>query len=157
MTLAALREIYETPFFDLLTRARATFGEHWKENEVHLCTRAMTGMIADMTANKAVMRAACSKGFLNATDLADWLVTNAGVAFRDAHHLTGQLVKLAESKACGLEDLSLEEMQKIHSGITHSVFAAIDIDACVARRTSFGVTAPVRVKEALAAAKKAWL
>ena len=126
-------------------------------DETHLCIRAMTGMIADMTANKTAMRAACSRGFLNATDLADWLVTHAGVAFRDAHHLTGQLVKLGESKQCGLEDLSLEEMQSVHAGITRDVFAAIEIDACVARRTSFGGTAPVRVREAVATAKKAWL
>ncbi len=126
-------------------------------DEVHLCTRAMTGMIADMTANTARMRSACSLGFLNATDLADWLVTHAGVAFRDAHHLTGQLVKLAEAKGCGLEDLSLEEMQTVHAGITRSVFEAIAIDACVARRTSLGGTAPARVSAAIDAAKKAWL
>lgn len=125
-------------------------------DELALCLKAMTGMIADMTAQTTAMRAACSKGFLNATDLADWLVQHAGVAFRDAHHLTGQLVKLAESKSCGLEDLSLVEMQAVHAGITQEIFAAIAIDACVARRTSFGGTAPVRVREAVAAAKKAW-
>jgi argininosuccinate lyase len=125
-------------------------------DEVLLSLKAMTGMIADMRAQPDAMRAACSKGFLNATDLADWLVVNAGVAFRDAHHLTGQLVKLAEEKKCGLEDLSLEEMQTVSTKITRSVFAAITIDACVARRTSFGGTAPARVREALAAAKKAW-
>ena len=126
-------------------------------DEVHVCLRAMTGMITDMTANKAAMRAACTRGFLNATDLADWLVVHTGVAFRDAHHLTGQLVKLAESKQCALETLSLSEMQAVHPAITADIFAAIDIDACVARRTSFGGTAFVRVREAIAAAQKAWL
>ena len=126
-------------------------------DEVHLCVRAMTGMIADMMANTTRMREACSKGFLNATDLADWLVTHADVAFRDAHHLTGQLVKLAEAKQCTLEELSLAEMQLVHAGITQDVFVAIDIDTCVARRTSFGGTAPERVREALTTAKKAWL
>lgn len=125
-------------------------------DELLLCLKAMTGMVADMTAQKAAMRAACEKGFLNATDLADWLVVHAGVAFRDAHHLTGQLVKLAETKRCTLGDLSLAEMQAVHPSITQDVFAAIDIDACVARRTSFGGTAPARVREALAAATKAW-
>jgi argininosuccinate lyase len=110
-----------------------------------------------MTAEKDVMRAACSRGYLNATDLADWLVVHAGVAFRDAHHLTGQLVKLAEEKKCGLEDLSLAQMQAVHPKITTDIFAAIAIDACVARRTSLGGTAPARVAEALVAAKKAWL
>ena len=125
-------------------------------DETLLCLKAMTGMIADLKAQPEAMKRACSKGYLNATDLADWLVQHAGVAFRDAHHLTGKLVKLAEEKQCGLEDLSLEEMQSIHSGITRSVFAAIAIETCVARRTSFGGTAFARVREALAEAKKAW-
>ncbi len=125
-------------------------------DEVLLSLKAMTGMIADMTAQKDAMRKACSRGYLNATDLADWLVVNAGVAFRDAHHLTGQLVKLAEEKGCGLEDLSLEQMQKVHKKITKEIYKAIAIDACVARRISFGGTAPARVREAVKAAKKAW-
>ena len=125
-------------------------------DEVLLSLKAMTGMIADMTAQKDAMRAACSRGYLNATDLADWLVVHAGVAFRDAHHLTGKLVKLAEKKKCGLEDLSLKEMQVVHKKITKEIYRAIDIDACVARRTSFGGTAPARVHEAVKAAKKAW-
>ncbi len=124
-------------------------------DEVLLSLKAMTGMIADMTAQADVMRAACSRGYLNATDLADWLVQHADVAFRDAHHLTGQLVKLAEEKKCGLEDLSLEQMQAVHPKITAEIFSAIAIDACVARRTSLGGTAPARVKEALSTAKKA--
>lgn len=126
-------------------------------DEVHLCVRAMTGMIADMNANPVRMRDACSKGFLNATDLADWLVTHAGVAFRDAHHLTGQLVKLAEARNCTLEELSLADMQEVHPSIRQDVFAAIDINTCVARRTSFGGTAFERVREAVATAQKAWL
>ena len=125
-------------------------------DEMQLCVRAMTGMVADMTANKTAMRTACARGFLNATDLADWLVVHAGVAFRDAHHITGQLVKLAESRGCALEELSLADMQTVHPKITQDVFAAITIDACLARRESFGGTAPVRVREAIAAAQKAW-
>lgn len=125
-------------------------------DDMFLCLRAMTGMVTDMTANKDAMRAACARGFLNATDLADWLVANAGVAFREAHHLTGKLVQLAEKKRCGLEDLPLEDMQQIHPRITREVFAAIRIDACVARRTSLGGTAPAQVKKAITAAKKAW-
>lgn len=125
-------------------------------DELLLSLKAMTGMIADMQPQKTAMRAACAKGFLNATDLADWLVVHAGVAFRDAHHLTGKLVKLAEEKNCALEDLALKDMQKIHPKITDGVFRAIDLDACVARRTSFGGTAPARVREAIKAAGKAW-
>ena len=126
-------------------------------DETLLCIQAMTGMIADMQPKPAAMRAACSRGFLNATDLADWLVQRAGVAFRDAHHLTGQLVQLAEKKRCGLEDLSLAEMQQVHAAITNDIYEAITIDACVARRTSFGGTAPTRVREALVTAKKEYL
>jgi argininosuccinate lyase len=126
-------------------------------DETLLCLLAMTGMIANMTANADAMRAACSRGYLNATDLADWLVTHANVPFREAHHLTGQLVKRAEEKRCGLEDLSLEEMQEVHPAITDDIFTAIALDACLARRTSLGGTAPSRVREAIAAAKKAWL
>lgn len=125
-------------------------------DEVLLSLKAVTGMVADMTAQPYVMRAACSRGYLNATDVADWLVQHAGVAFRDAHHLTGQLVKLAEQKKCGLEELSLAHMQAVHPNITADIFAAIALDACVARRTSFGGTCPSGVREALAAAKKAW-
>lgn len=125
-------------------------------DELLLSLKAMVGMVADMTAQPDAMRAACSKGFLNATDLADWLVVHADVAFREAHHLTGKLVKLAEKKRCGLEDLSLADMQAVHKKITKDVFKAITIDACVARRTSFGGTAPARVRKAIAAAKKVW-
>lgn len=126
-------------------------------DEMLLCLAATTGMIAGMQPQKATMRAACARGYLNATDLADWLVQHAGVAFRDAHHLTGKLVKLAEAKGCALEDLSLAEMQKVHKKITKDIFKAIDLDACVARRTSFGGTAPKRVRAAIAEAKKEYL
>ena len=126
-------------------------------DELLMCLKAMTGMIADMAPQKAAMRAACSRGFLNATDLADWLVQHAGVAFRDAHHLTGKLVKLAEEKGCGLEDLSLAQMQAVHPAITAEVFAAIALDACLSRRMSFGGTAPARVAEAVAEAKQRWM
>lgn len=125
-------------------------------DELLLCLQAMTGMVLDMQPQKAAMRAACAKGFLNATDLADWLVVHAQVPFRQAHHLTGQLVKLAEERGCTLEDLPLKDMQKIHPKITYGLFKAIDLDACLARRVSFGGTAPAQVKTAIATARKAW-
>lgn len=126
-------------------------------DETVLALAAMTGMVADMQPQKAAMRAACSKGFLNATDLADWLVQQLNIPFREAHHLTGKLVKLAEGKGCALEELSLAEMKKVHPGITQAVFKAIALDACLARRTSLGGTAPSRVRTAIAAAKKDYL
>ena len=126
-------------------------------DDIALTLSAMRGMIVSMKVNKARMRAACSTGFLNATDLADWLVTHTGVSFRDAHALTGKLVKLAETKGCTLEALPLNDMQRVHSAITKNVYKAIAIDACVARRTSLGGTAPSRVRAAIAAAKKEYL
>lgn len=122
-----------------------------------LCISAITGMVADMKPQVGAMRAACAQGFLNATDLADWLVQEAGVAFREAHHITGRLVKRAEEKGVALDALSLAEMKKVDARITQDVFAAINLDACVARRTSFGGTAPSRVKKAIAAASKEYL
>jgi argininosuccinate lyase len=126
-------------------------------DETLLCLKAMQGMVADMQPQAKRMREACAKGFLNATDLADWLVQHADVAFRDAHHLTGKLVKLAEGRGVTLDELSLKEMQSVHKKITKDIFKAIAIETCVARRQSFGGTAPSQVKAALAAAKKAWL
>jgi argininosuccinate lyase len=125
-------------------------------DDVLLCVKAMHGMIADMTAQKDAMRAACARGFLNATDLADWLVQQLGIPFREAHHLTGKLVRMAEEKSCALEDLPLSDMRKVHRGITKEIYPAIALDACVARRSSFGGTAPLQVRTALNAAKKAW-
>ncbi len=123
-------------------------------DDITLMVPAMEGMIASLTANKRRMREACTKGHLNATDLADWLVTKLGVTFREAHALTGKLVKLAEKKDIALDALSLADMRSVHNGITKDVYKAITLDACVARRTSFGGTAPVRVYVAIAAAKK---
>ena len=123
-------------------------------DETLLCLAAMTGMVADMQPQIATMRAACAHGFLNATDLADWLVQQLQLPFREAHHITGRIVKLAESQGCTLEELTLAQMQSVHAGITADVFAVIALDACVARRQSFGGTAPLRVAEAIDAAKK---
>jgi argininosuccinate lyase len=126
-------------------------------DETFLCLAAMQGMIEGMTVDKRRMREACARGYLNATDLADWLVQKLGLTFRDAHALTGRLVRLAESRGCPLEDLPLAEMKKIHPGITADVYKALDIATCVARRASFGGTAPVRVREAIKSAKKEYL
>jgi argininosuccinate lyase len=126
-------------------------------DETLLMLAAMTGMIADMRVNKDRMRRAASHGYLNATDLADWLVQHLGIPFRDAHHLTGKLVMLAEKKKCGLEELSLKEMQSVHPNITQDVFGALALETCVARRKSEGGTAPERVRAAINAAKKEYL
>ncbi|MEL6511279.1 MAG: argininosuccinate lyase, partial [Pseudomonadota bacterium] len=115
-----------------------------------LALAAMEGMVKDMTANRAELRAAAATGFSTATDLADWLVRELGLPFRDAHHITGSLVALAETKGCDLPDLSLEDMQSVHADVTQSVFDVLGVENSVASRTSYGGTAPIRVREQVA-------
>jgi argininosuccinate lyase len=118
-----------------------------------LAIAAMAGMVRDMEPNKDVLKAAANSGYATATDLADWLVQNLKMPFRDAHHVTGRIVALAEKKSCLLSELSLEDMQSISSGITKAVFKVLTVEASVASRTSFGGTAPVNVRSAA----RAWL
>jgi argininosuccinate lyase len=111
---------------------------------------AMTGMIADLTPLKDRLEAAASGGFSTATDLADWLVRELGLPFRDAHHITGALVKVAETRGVDLPDLSLDEMRAVHDGIGAGVYDVLGVHRSVASRQSFGGTAPVRVREQIA-------
>jgi argininosuccinate lyase len=115
-----------------------------------LAVAAMTGMVSDMTANVDSLRAAAASGFSTATDLADWLVREAGLPFRDAHHVTGALVALAESKGCDLPDLSLDEMKSAHESITDGVYTVLTVENSVASRTSYGGTAPAQVRAQIA-------
>ncbi|HEY9548270.1 MAG TPA: argininosuccinate lyase [Kiloniellaceae bacterium] len=124
---------------------------------LELCVTAMTGMIADMKANRAALKAATAHGFLTATDLADWLVRVLGMPFRRAHHVTGSIVKLAEERGCGLADLPLTAMQAVEPRITADIFSVLSIENAVASRLSDGGTAPERVREAIAAAKERFL
>jgi argininosuccinate lyase len=116
---------------------------------------AMTGMVSDMTANRDVLRAAAASGFSTATDLADWLVRRLGLPFRDAHHVTGTLVAIAEKAGMDLPDLSLAQMQGVHAGITAEVFEVLGVDNSVRSRMSYGGTSPVRVAEQVARWKAA--
>ncbi|MFN3510559.1 MAG: argininosuccinate lyase [Tsuneonella troitsensis] len=120
-----------------------------------LSIAAMTGMIAGSTFRTDRMRAAAELGYATATDLADWLVRQADVPFREAHHITGAAVKLAESRNMALDALSLADLQAIDPRIDERVFAALSVDASVAARASYGGTAPVRVREQVAAARRA--
>ncbi|MGB2201851.1 MAG: argininosuccinate lyase [Pseudooceanicola atlanticus] len=120
-----------------------------------LALAAMTGMVSDMTANRPALEAAAAHGFSTATDLADWLVRVLDMPFREAHHVTGSLVAKAEAKGCDLPDLSLDEMQAVHSAITEDVFTVLGVHNSVASRTSYGGTAPVRVREQVARWKEA--
>jgi argininosuccinate lyase len=118
---------------------------------------ATTAMIAGMTADEAAMRALTRHGFLTATDLADWLVRELDLPFRDAHHVTGAIVKLAESKGVDLKDLALADLKAIEPRLTDNVFDALDIERAVAGRISEGGTAPTRVSEAVKAARTRFL
>jgi argininosuccinate lyase len=120
-----------------------------------LSIAAMTGMIETLTFRTERMRAAAEAGFSTATDLADRLVRVAGVPFREAHHVTGAVVKAAEAQGCALSDLGLDDLQAIDPRIDEGVRAALSVDASVAARTSEGGTAPTRVREAIARAKEA--
>nr|WP_319248339.1 argininosuccinate lyase [uncultured Celeribacter sp.] len=115
-----------------------------------LALAAMTGMVSDMTANTDSLRAAAASGFSTATDLADWLVREAGLPFRDAHHVTGALVAMAEKKGCDLPDLSLEDMKSVHNAINEGVYDVLTVENSVASRTSYGGTAPVQVRAQIA-------
>ena len=111
-----------------------------------LALAAMTGMVSDLTANQEALEAAAASGFSTATDLADWLVRSLDMPFRDAHHVTGSLVKLAEDNGCDLPDLSLEQMQSVHAEITQDVFDVLGVQNSVRSRTSYGGTAPDQVR-----------
>ena len=119
-----------------------------------LSLAAMEGMVRDMDANAPALEAAAATGFSTATDLADWLVRELGLPFREAHHVTGRLVAAAEAKGCDLPDLSLAEMQAVHAGIRADVFDVLGVHNSVASRTSYGGTAPARVREQVAAWKE---
>ena len=116
---------------------------------------AMSGMVADMTANREVLQAAAASGFSTATDLADWLVREAGLPFREAHHVTGALVAMAEKKGCDLPELSMTEMQTVHPAINQSVYSVLGVENSVRSRMSYGGTAPDQVRAQVARWKSA--
>jgi len=115
----------------------------------------MADMLEGITFRPERMRKALASGFLNATELADYLV-GKGMPFREAHHVSGRSVALAEEKGCGLEDLSLEELRGLSELIDEDVFVALDYDTAVARRNVPGGTGPLSVARQLENIK-AWL
>ena len=117
-----------------------------------ICIAAMTGMIKDIEFNIDRLREATEEGFTTATDLADWLVRVLGLPFRKAHHITGELVSLAEKSSRKLEQLSLEDMQGVEAKITDDVFSILGVVESVNSRTSYGGTA---TKNVLAQVKNA--
>ena len=127
------------------------------DDTLALCIAAMEGMVRDMQPNVPALKEATDRGFLNATDLADWLVRELDMPFREAHHVTGRAVKLAEDKRVGLTGLTLEELQSVEPRITQAVFPALSIEASLDSRRSFGGASPVRVREAVKAARERFL
>jgi argininosuccinate lyase len=108
---------------------------------------AMRGMIEDLEPKAEAMRAAAGRGYSTATDLADWLVRTLKLPFREAHHVTGAIVKLAESRGVALEDFPLETMQSVERRITADVFSVLSVENSVRSRSSFGGTAPQNVRK----------
>ena len=115
-----------------------------------LALAAMEGMTRDLRPRADALRAAAASGFSTATDLADWLVRRLGLPFREAHHVTGSLVKAAETRGVDLPELSLAEMQAVHPGIVAEVYEVLGVDNSVASRTSYGGTAPAQVRAQIA-------
>jgi len=115
-------------------------------DNLFLALAAMTGMVNDMTALPETLKAAAGAGFATATDLADWLVREKGLAFRDAHHVTGALVALAETKDCALHELTLSDMQSVNDEIDEGVHSVLSVENSVASRMSYGGTAPEQVR-----------
>lgn len=114
-------------------------------DSLRLAVAAMTGMVEDLSANPEPMRAAAGSGFSTATDLADWLVRELKMPFRDAHHVTGSIVAEAEAQGLDLSELSLADMKKHEKRITDAVFSVLSVENSVKSRTSYGGTAPQNV------------
>ncbi|WP_091743069.1 argininosuccinate lyase [Phenylobacterium immobile] len=113
---------------------------------LRLSIAAMTGMIADLTANTGRMSAAAGAGFSTATDLADWLVRELNLPFREAHHITGSAVKLAETLGVDLPGLPLAELQALEPRITASVYEVLTPEASASSRRSYGGASPEQVR-----------
>ena len=122
-----------------------------------LSVAAAAGMVRDLRFDAARLLDATRTGFVTATDLADWLVQTLAMPFRDAHHVTGTLVKLAEEQKCDLADLALADMRAVEPGITEAVYSVLRLEDAVASRTSLGGTAPERVLGAVRAARERFL
>jgi len=114
-------------------------------DSLSLALAAMTGMVGDLSVNRDRMRAAAAAGFSTATDLADWLVREANIPFREAHHITGRAVALAEQQGCGIDALSLGDFKAIDPRLDARVYAVLSVEASVKSRQSYGGTAPANV------------
>lgn len=123
-------------------------------DSLELCVAATAGMIADLKANAPVLQAAAGEGYTTATDLADWCVRKLDMPFRNAHHVAGRIVRLAENQGKPLEALTLKEMQDVEPRITKDIFAVLGVQNSVKSRVSYGGTAPANVKKQVARWRK---
>ena len=143
-----------------------TYGKDMQEDKepifdtaktIQMCIVNMDGMIKGLQPIPNNMIQALQKGFPTATDLADYLVINLDIPFRDAHHLTGRIVLLAEEKDCTLESLSLKDIQRIIPEADDKIIDVLKIQNSVSSRNSYGGTAPKNVLKAAREAKKRFL
>ena len=119
-------------------------------DSLELALKAMAGMVRDLEPQREKMRAAAGAGFSTATDLADWLVRELNLPFREAHHVTGRAVKRAEALGVDLAQLPIEELQSLEARVTSDVYKVLTPEASCASRTSYGGTAPVQVRSQIA-------
>lgn len=103
-------------------------------------------MVLDMEPEAATLKKAAGSGFATATDLADWLVRELNMPFRDAHHVTGRIVAIASERGVELTKVTLDEMQAVHPAITEAVYSVLTVDKSVRSRTSYGGTSPKNVR-----------
>lgn len=155
-----------TGLFVVMKALPLTYGKDMQEDKeplfdavssLSLALAAMAGMVGDLEADPEAMKRALTQGYPTATDLADWLVRTLDMPFRQAHHVTGQAVALAEERGCALEDLPLDVMQRVEPGITGDIYSVLSCEASVNSRESYGGTAPARVREAVQAARERYL
>lgn len=152
--------------FAMLTTLKGlplTYGKDMQEDKepvfdvvetISLCLAATTGMVDDMQVNKEALRRATGRGYLTATDLADWLVQHLDLPFRKCHKIVARIVKIAADKQCALQELELRELQAIEPGITEAIYPILNVETAVHSRTSFGGTAPDNVRKMIKEAKK---
>ena len=122
-----------------------------------VCLTVAARMMANVAFDRDRLADAAGEGFTTATDLADWLVREAGVPFRESHHITGRVVSMAEDKGCGLEDLEPGDLAAIDVRITEDVFNVLGVNNSVRSRKSYGGTAPENVRTQIVAARERFL
>lgn len=132
------------PFFDAI-------------DNLKLCLCVAEGLIKEIKFNSEVMKKMSELGYLTATDIADWLVKECKIPFRDAHSITGNIVKFAEKNNLTLEEISIGQFKKIDKRITSNILKVLGLKNSLESRDSYGATAPIQVKKALKKAKTKWL